>query len=135
MHRDARPEQIVAEFQRRRRLTFRILHWTAGISLSGIAAAVLIASSLHDLKDPPYWLFAGVGVLVLIFGCGALYAPHLYRCPGCGKRVHTPDPTESRNALIKDPGSCPHCGVILKAEGGSAPSSPDDAANHGTPKA
>ena len=108
------PEQIIAEFQRRRRLTFRIRKWTSWLGFCGVFGGVLILQSLHDLPDPPYGLFAGIVAAVLIFVFGAYYTPHLYRCPRCELRVRAPDPTESGYILIKDPVSCPHCGAILK---------------------
>lgn len=108
------PEQIIAEFQRRRRLTFRIRKWTAGLGLGGVFGGFFILRSLHDLPDPPYWLFAGIVASLAIFVFGAYYTPHLYRCPNCGLRVRASDPTEAGYTLIKDPVACPHCGVILK---------------------
>ena len=110
------PEQIIAEFQRRRRLTFRIRKWTAGLGLGGLFGGMLLLRSLHDLQYPPYWLFAGMAAALGIFVFGAFFTPHLYRCPRCGLRVRAPDPTEAGYTLIKDPVSCPHCGAILKRE-------------------
>ena len=108
------PEQIIAEFQRRRRLTFRIRKWTAGLGLGGVFGGFLILRSMHDLPDPPYLLFAGIVASMVIFVFGAYYTPHLYRCPHCGRRVRASDPTEAGYTLIKDPVACLHCGAILK---------------------
>jgi predicted RNA-binding Zn-ribbon protein involved in translation (DUF1610 family) len=51
-------------------------------------------------------------LVIAVFG--ALYVRHLYRCPRCGLRVQVPDTIDSGYVLLKDPASCPHCGVILK---------------------
>jgi hypothetical protein len=104
------PDQIIAEFQRRRRLTFRIRNWTAGIGFGGILFGVL----LKDAAWKPFWIISPFVLSLVIAVFGALYVRHLYRCPRCALRVQVPDTTDSGYVLLKDPASCPHCGVILK---------------------
>jgi DNA-directed RNA polymerase subunit RPC12/RpoP len=106
------PQQIVAEFQRRRRVAFRIRNWTAAIGFGGVFAGVLLVRTLTGNPSP--WIFAPVVLALVIAVCGSIYAPHLYRCPRCGRRVRVPDTTDPGYIMPKDPTSCPRCGVILK---------------------
>lgn len=103
------PEQIIAEFQRRRRVAFRVRNWTAGI---GVFGGVLLVRTLPG--NPPLWIFSPVVLALVIAVVGSFYAPHLYRCPRCARRVQVPDRTDSGFVLLRDPASCPHCGAILK---------------------
>ena len=111
-HLELSPEEIIAEFQRRRRLTFKIRSWTWGLGFGSICAGILLVNTLHGTA--PVWITSPIVLAMVIAVFLAFYAPHLYRCPRCARRVQVPDTTDSGYVLINDPASCPHCGVILK---------------------
>ena len=106
------PDQVIAEFQRRRRLTFKLRTWTWGLGFGGILSGALLTNTLPG--NSPFWIFSPVLLALVITVFLAFYFPHLYRCPRCARRVRVPDTTDSGYVLIEDPASCPHCGVFLK---------------------
>jgi DNA-directed RNA polymerase subunit RPC12/RpoP len=84
------------------------------VGIGGIVGALLRLRSLHDLKEPPYALFAFFLAACAVWVLGALIHPVIYRCPSCHRRVAVPDPTESGTILLEDPDQCPHCHARLR---------------------
>ena len=108
-------DEIIAEFQRRRRRYVMFCRWTIGIGVGGFFIALIVLHFLPRLNDAPYWLFGGMVAAMLVLVFGALCAPTLYRCPNCSRIVQVPDPTEAGKIPVRDPVECPNCGVRLKA--------------------
>jgi DNA-directed RNA polymerase subunit RPC12/RpoP len=106
------PQQIIAEFQRRRRVASKIQNWVGGLGFGSIVLGILLVNTLPGTAS--FWVYSPIVLAMVFCVFGAFYAPHLYRCPSCARRVREPDPTDSGYRLIKDPAVCPHCGVVLK---------------------
>ena len=102
---------IVAEFQRRRRVTYKIRNYAAAIGVGSIFAGVLL---VNVVRNPPLWIVSAIVLAMVIAVVGSFYAPQMYRCPRCGRRVRVPDTTDSGYVMPRDPASCPRCGVTLR---------------------
>jgi hypothetical protein len=101
-----------AEFQRRRRRTWRKVRWAVLILVGSFAAA------FWDLRFFFVAFVASAGaILWLTFVC----ARH-YLCPACGKPPMTGGPAFGTGGVLYDksvdldPEFCSNCGVRLKAE-------------------
>jgi hypothetical protein len=100
----------VAEFQTRRRQTWRIIRPWVPVTAAGF---VLFAIGFHAVN--PFgdltsliMIFGSFPVLFLSIGRIALTVSKLYRCPACGSVPR------NRGGVLLDPDDCPNCGVRLK---------------------